>query len=117
MDFDSRMERIDEAIRRLSSAKNLNLGCPPPLSTSEWKNSQSREAVEELFQSLDQSLMNYNFCYLHLIERLKKLKLELQSKKLSSLLYHRYTLLSLSREEKAEYLRTTKIDPSVRRLL
>ncbi|MBT2214619.1 hypothetical protein F3157_17045 [Virgibacillus dakarensis] len=117
MDFDTRINRIENVIQQLSSAESLNSVCPAPVSSSDWNNSKAREAAEDLFTTLDTFLADYSDKHAALLAKLQSLKLAIVFEKMASYNIHRVALLALPEEKHAQYMNHTEMDPSVKRML
>ncbi|WP_163583232.1 hypothetical protein [Gracilibacillus saliphilus] len=117
MDFNTRINRIDQMIERLEHVERVVLACPAPISQQDWNNSKAREAAEELVDTMDHYLDDYNDKYQACIRALRSLRQKVESQKWASYYYHRWALYSIPEEDHATYIRSKDIDPSVKQML
>ncbi|CAM3712969.1 hypothetical protein [Mesobacillus zeae] len=117
MDYNTRISRLEAAIRSLSSAQRVELSCLAPVSASSWNNSISQEAYDSLLSSLDRFLTDYNRQHSSTLRELRSQLIVVQNQKQAEYNGHYTNLRSLPAEERKMYLSRVTMDPSVRSMV
>jgi len=116
MNYDERIEQMEIVIESFTGATKINAACPAPIDDSYWKNSDSKAAAEELFNSLDTLLSDYSQHYTEWVEVLEERKAQIQNQKIAEFEYHQSMLIGLTSEDRDNYLEKATMDSSVRAL-
>lgn len=117
MDYDTRINRLENAIQWLENASSVALYCPASIHSNSWDTSQSKNAAEETFHQLDSFLVHYQTAYSDSLEALRARKEQLYQTKMELVNYYRSELIGLSTEDRANYLSKANIDLSVKKML
>lgn len=117
MDYDTRINRLENAIQWLESARSVALYCPASIHSNFWDTSQSKDAAEETFNQLDSFLLHYQTAYSDSLEALRARKEQLYQTKIELFNYYTRELMGLSAEDRANYLNKANIDQSVKKML
>ncbi|WP_409290616.1 hypothetical protein [Peribacillus sp. SCS-37] len=117
MDYDARIAALSSVIGSFSGAQRVDLVCPAPAPSDAWDNSEAKQAEEDWNQRMDAFLAEADVLLTSCISALQSQLAYVIQLKEQELRMHLNNMVGLKPEERADYINTAQMDPSVRKLL
>ncbi|WP_026692787.1 hypothetical protein [Peribacillus kribbensis] len=117
MDYDTRISRLEAAIHALSSAPKIAASAHKTASSGDWEYSKAKNAYEDWINRMETFLSEAGQLAENCIQALERQLAMVRTLKMAEYREHLIRLSGLDAKERAAYISSTSMDPSVRAML